>query len=105
MTLDSTILPQRVLTIDRTYYSTRVSTILLDEAKHTVNKVLYLLRKFCTIVHHSTTPRKSTTFLALCKVRYLLTVIFYYDQSDVACGGFVSLSMVNPQPAERSPLF
>ena len=37
---------------------------------------------------------------------YLLSVIFYYDQStNVACGGFVSLSMVNPEPAEGSPLF
>ncbi len=49
----------------------------------------------CPILYNSTSQyytQEKYYILALCKVQYLLTVIFYYDQSDVACGGFVSLS-------------
>ena len=50
-------------------------------------------------------PEKDNT-LALCtylRWNFIMTIIWLSIR--VACGGFVSLSMVNPQPAERSPLF
>ncbi len=51
-------------------------------------------------------PEKDNT-LALCTyLRWNFIMTRIWLSIRVACGGFVSLSsMVNPQPAERSPLF
>jgi hypothetical protein len=44
--------------------------------------------------------------LALCTyLRWHFVMTRVWLSIHVACGGFVSLSMVNPQPVERSPLF
>ena len=50
-------------------------------------------------------PEKDNT-LALCTyLRWHFIMTRIWLSIHVACGGFVSLSMVNLQPAERSPLF
>ena len=50
-------------------------------------------------------PEKDNT-LALCTyLRWHFIMTRIWLSIHVACGGFVSLSMVNPQPTKHSPLF